>query len=186
MGQIWVTSDWHLNHNKEFIYKARGFETVSDMNKAIMQNHNQSVAMDDHIYVLGDCCLGQDLNNARALMCQMKGHLHIIRGNHCTDTRIEMYKGLWNVEEVVEAKYLTYKKYHFFLSHYPALCSNFDTNRPLKQRTLNLCGHLHTTDAFTDWDKYGAPIVHCEVDAWGCAPVPLDHIIELMKEKVNE
>lgn len=66
MGQIWVTSDWHLNHNKEFIYKARGFETVSDMNKAIMQNHNQSVAMDDHIYVLGDCCLGQDLDSARA------------------------------------------------------------------------------------------------------------------------
>ena len=49
MSKVWITSDWHLNHNKEFIYKARGFETVSDMNKAIIQNHNQSVAMDDHI-----------------------------------------------------------------------------------------------------------------------------------------
>ena len=31
---IWLCSDWHLNHNKEFIWKARGFESVAQMNEA--------------------------------------------------------------------------------------------------------------------------------------------------------
>ena len=28
---IWLTSDWHFNHNREFIYKARGFDSVEAM-----------------------------------------------------------------------------------------------------------------------------------------------------------
>lgn len=185
MGRLFITSDFHFGHNKPFIYEKRGFKNVSEMNAEIIKRYNNVVKYDDEVYILGDCMLGDNVVGCNCLS-QLQGNLHIIRGNHCTDTRIKLYSNLLNVTEVCEGKFLSYNGYHFFLSHYPALCSNFDTNRPLKQRTLNLCGHLHTTDAFADWDKYGAPIVHCEVDAWGCAPVPLDHIIELMKERVNE
>ena len=30
---IFLSSDYHLFHNREFIYKARGFECVEDMNE---------------------------------------------------------------------------------------------------------------------------------------------------------
>ena len=35
--KIWFTSDLHFNHDKEFVVQARGFETVEEMNKAILE-----------------------------------------------------------------------------------------------------------------------------------------------------
>ena len=34
---IWFTSDLHLGHDKDFIVKARGFETVEEMNAEIVK-----------------------------------------------------------------------------------------------------------------------------------------------------
>lgn len=33
MSNIWVISDTHFNHNKDFIYQPRGFKNVQDMNE---------------------------------------------------------------------------------------------------------------------------------------------------------
>lgn len=33
---IWLTSDTHFNHDKDFIWKPRGFQNVQDMNEAIL------------------------------------------------------------------------------------------------------------------------------------------------------
>ena len=32
MGKIFLTSDTHFNHNKDFVYAARGFKTIEEMN----------------------------------------------------------------------------------------------------------------------------------------------------------
>lgn len=185
MGKVYMTSDLHFNHAKDFIYAARGFENVYDMNRALIEKWNKRVAPDDDVYVLGDLCLG-DLEEGRKCLSQLKGNIYIVRGNHDTDTRVEMYRNLWNVKEVAAAMYVDYNKYHFYLSHYPALCSNFDNEKPLKRRTINLCGHSHTKDAFSDWVKYNAPIYHIEVDAHNCAPVNLDDIIWEMEKVVKD
>ena len=31
MRRIWVTSDLHIGHNKEFVYKERGFNQLKSM-----------------------------------------------------------------------------------------------------------------------------------------------------------
>ena len=72
----------------------------------------------------------------------------------------------------------------FYLSHYPTLTSNLDSNEPLKARVINLCGHSHTQDRWADWDK--GLIYHVEMDAHNCYPVLLDDIIEEIKNKVEE
>ena len=51
---IWFISDLHLNHNKDFVYKPRGFDNVIDMNMAIIERWNNTVELDDDIYCLGD------------------------------------------------------------------------------------------------------------------------------------
>ena len=99
------------------------------MNYAILDRHNEVVDYEDDVYVLGDCMLMNNVD-ARALMNQMKGRLHIIRGNHCTDTRMELYRTGWNVVEVCEGKFLHYNGYHFYLSHFPTLTSNMDSDKP--------------------------------------------------------
>ena len=61
------------------------------MNYAILDRHNEVVGYEDDVYVLGDCMLMNNVD-ARTLMNQMKGRLHIIRGNHDTDIRMELYR----------------------------------------------------------------------------------------------
>ena len=43
MSNIWLISDTHLGHDKTFIWKARGFDSVWDMNNAIIERWNEGV-----------------------------------------------------------------------------------------------------------------------------------------------
>ena len=171
---IFVTSDLHLGHNKSFIYKERGFETVEEMNAEIIRRWNSVVGEEDDVFVLGDLVMGS-LENLR-LLEELNGRIHIVRGNHCTNTRWDFYQNLPNVVEVDNSLYLSYDGYKFYLSHYPTITTRTDVRKPLKKCLVNLCGHTHTKDPFEDWGI--GMIYHCEVDAHNCTPVPIEKIIE--------
>lgn len=183
---IFVTSDWHFSHDREFVYKPRGFNSVEEMNIALVERHNSIVTPEDDVYVLGDLCLGgtDSLERNKEFISSMNGKLHIAFGNHCTDSRKKMYAELLNVVETAWAIALKYRKYHFYMSHFPTLTGNLDDlNKPLKNKIINLCGHTHTTNPFVDMDK--GIIYHCEVDAHNSYPVLLDNIINDIKNFTN-
>jgi len=183
MSNIWFTSDWHFNHNKSFVYEPRGFKNVYDMNKMIIKNFNSVVKYEDTVYCLGDCMLG---DNAIGISCLKQlncGNIKIILGNHCTKVREELYKTMYNVEVLGYANILKYHHYTFYLSHYPTIVSNYDADKPLKARVINLCGHSHTQDKFHDFDK--GLIYHCELDAHNNTLVSIDQIILDIKERIN-
>ena len=174
---IWFSSDYHFCHDKPFIYEPRGFPNIHEMNETIVANHNNLVAPEDDIYILGDLMLNNDEDGMKYIS-QLKGNLHIIQGNHDTDKRRTLYDNLHNVVEMAEALYLKYKGHNFFLTHYPCLTGNVDRRHAL----INLCGHTHIQDRFFHWDKYeNSGIYHVEVDAHECCPVSIDQIIEDMK-----
>lgn len=179
MNKIYLSSDFHFGHSREFLYKPRGFESIEEHDNRIIENWNSIVASDDICYILGDCMLGDNTHGIECLK-QLNGKLHIIAGNHCTNTRIELYKQLPNVIFEGYGMPLKYKKYHFFLSHYPTLTSNFDYDEPLKKQVISLCGHSHTKDKFVDIDK--GLIYHVELDAHNNKPVLIDDIINDLKE----
>ena len=183
MSNIYLTSDTHFGHSKNFLYEPRGFKNIYDHDNAIIKNWNEIVQPEDDVYLLGDVMLN---DNDYGLSClkQLKGQIHIIRGNHCTDARIELYKTCPNVVEVCDAKWLKYKKQMFFLSHYPCLTDNHDTDKPLSRRIVNVCGHCHTQDKWLDWDK--GLIYHAEMDANGCKPISIDEILTDIKNKIEE
>jgi len=183
---IFVTSDLHFNHDREFIYKPRGFESVQEMNEGIIERWNAVVHDDDIVYLLGDVCLGggtpEMLNTNRKLIERLNGKIHIIAGNHDTDNRIVMYNTCTNVIDVKWADVLHYKKYHFYLSHYPSLTANLQ-KESLKQCTCNLYGHTHQNENFFNDIPF---MYHVGVDSQNCYPVLLDVIIEEMEQKVIE
>ena len=72
---IFVVSDLHLGHSKDFIYGARGFENVEDMNEAIIRKWNEVVDEEDDVYVLGDLVMGPEAN--LQMLRRLKGRLHI-------------------------------------------------------------------------------------------------------------
>lgn len=44
MRRIWVTSDLHIGHNKEFVYKERGFQSIEEHDSALLSNWNELVS----------------------------------------------------------------------------------------------------------------------------------------------
>lgn len=176
---IYFSSDLHLNHNKSFIYKPRGFDNIFTMNETIIKNFNQIIAYDDDLYLLGDTFLG-DLHAGISLFNQLPGRIHLVWGNHCTDNRKEAIAKCPNVIEIIgHATIIKYNKWHFYLSHFPTCTTNFDDyQKPLKQRTLCLAGHTHSKELFEPCGSYNVA-----VDAHNCCPVSIDEIIKDFKNK---
>ena len=112
--RIFVTSDTHFCHDKEFIWKARGFESIDEMNEKIIENWNAVVSKDDIIIHLGDAMLG---NTEKGIECmkRLNGKILLTFGNHDTDNRITEYAKLPNVELIGYSNILKYKKISFYL-----------------------------------------------------------------------
>ena len=177
-SNIWFSSDFHFGHDKEFLYQPRGFWYIWQHDNEIILDWNKIVKPDDEVYILGDLML-QDNVHGRKCINQLNGIKHIIIGNHDTAQRIEMYKTMRDVVEVVYATQISYGKYHFFLSHYPTLMDNLDRGR----KNFNLHGHTHSKDKFQFID-------HCcynvALDAHDNKPVSIDTIIQDIQQYRQE
>jgi calcineurin-like phosphoesterase family protein len=180
---IFVTSDLHFGHDREFLWGPRGFQSSKEHDEAIIANWNSVVEPEDDVYVLGDIMLG-DNEWGRECMNRLEGRIHLIRGNHDTDKRwYEVYPYIHTVEEMCGwAHVIHYRKYHFYLSHFPTDTANIEAES-LHQCMLNLFGHTHSKDKFrADQPMY----YNVALDANDNTPVLLDNIIERMKNKVKE
>jgi calcineurin-like phosphoesterase family protein len=184
--RIFFTSDLHFGHDKDFIYKPRGVDNIQAHDKLIIINWNRIVEPEDTVYILGDLMLGSFDTSNIAKINALNGNKKIILGNHDTDNRIELYKNnLINTEVLGYGSPFKYGKYKFFLSHYPTLTSNCDeTNKKLKNRTINLCGHTHTNNKYADMDR--GLIYHVELNAHNMQPVLIDKIIEDIRHYIGE
>lgn len=179
---IYFTADLHLNHDREFIYAPRGFSSVHEMNNAIINRWNSLVNMEDEVYVLGDIMLGNS-ESAIKMFKNLKGSIHIIRGNHDTNTRMDLYNDCYNVVEVTEGQYIKIEGQNFYLCHYPTITSNLEKDGNLKGHLINLFGHTHQKTNFYNDIPF---MYHVGVDSHDCYPVPFKQVIEDIKEKRDE
>lgn len=167
---IYFTADWHFCHDRDFIYKERGFNSVEEMNEKIVQKFNALVDPDDTIYVLGDCALN-DTETAIKYMKRLNGNKFLVIGNHDSEAKIQRY-----VEENI-FKDISFgyrikasKRQWFFLSHYPSLVSNFDD--PTK--VYNIHGHTHGKEKF---QIEGGKNYCAGLEAHNCWPVSIETIL---------
>ena len=98
MGRIFVSSDLHFGHDREFLWGPRGFRSSIEHDEAIIANWNSVVEPEDIVYVLGDLMLG-DNEYGKSCVERLNGTIRLIRGNHDTDRRwLEVYPTITNVE----------------------------------------------------------------------------------------
>ena len=190
MGRIFVTSDTHFGHDREFVYGPRGFNSIGEHDETIIGRWNEVVGEDDIVYHLGDVMLG---DNSYGIECvkRLKGTIYIIPGNHDTTARMNLYKQLNNVHVLesgipgleAAAAMLKYNKYNFYLSHHPTLTSNLEKAPYLKMHLINLFGHTHQTKPFYEEMPY---MFHVGMDSNNCTPVLLDDAIQKMKDETQK
>ena len=78
------------DHQKDFLWGPRGFASSDEHDATVIQRYNDVVSDEDIVYILGDVCMG-DLESGINKLKQLKGHKHLIRGNHCTDNKVSRY-----------------------------------------------------------------------------------------------
>lgn len=179
---VWFSSDLHFCHDREFLYKPRGFNDIQEHDEAIMERWNQVVKPNDVVYILGDLMLN---NNQLGItfINYLNGYKYIILGNHDTDARQQLYMtSLNNVVDITYASVIQHHKYKFYLSHYPTITSNVD-EKHFSQHLFNLYGHTHQKTNFYNDIPW---IYHVGMDSHNCTPVHIDQIIADCKAKYNE
>lgn len=176
---IFITSDLHLFHDREFIYKPRGFDSVKDMMNCYINEWKSKVTEDDDIYIVGDFCLGSGYGEIEKLLNSLPGRIHLLIGNHDTDAKVEFYKA-----RGIDAKYvdvIIYKKRRFYLSHYPTHTSSLESDP--KNCVINLHGHIHTKEKFYEDIPF---MYNVSVDANNNHFVTLDEVLKTFNKKVKE
>ena len=179
---IYFTSDTHFCHNKPFLYEPRGFKSIEEHDKTIVANWNSIVKSEDEVYLLGDVMLIDNEKGIKYLK-SLNGKIHLILGNHCTDTRVELYKTCPNIVSIDYAKEIKIGKNYFWLCHYPTITANYDDDKPWAKHLINIYGHTHQQNKFYNDNPY----MYCVcLDAHDNYPVSLEQIVEDVQNKKIE
>lgn len=77
----WFTSDTHFGHENIIKFSGRPFANVKEMNQAMLDLWNETVADNDVVYHLGDVAMGQ-FDDSWEYVKKLKGQIHLVIGNH--------------------------------------------------------------------------------------------------------
>lgn len=175
---IYFTSDWHIGHNKPFLYEARGFSSIEEHDKEVLKRCNEIVKPEDELWILGDLAMSgaeKEWNMVYySIQCQ---NIHFIQGNHDTDNKVDKYIEEYKFEFHGYADILKYSKRRtFYISHYPTIVGNFEDNKP---SMWNLSGHTHSKDKFSIYPN----VYNVSLDAHNCYPVSIETIYKDILKK---
>ena len=177
---IYFISDFHFFHDRAFIWKVRGFESEERMRMTYLSKWKQTIHKDDDVYVCGDFCLGQDYDAIKELIDSLPGRIHLIIGNHDTDSKIEFYKTFSNIVEIVYSIMLNYNGHKYYISHYVTETATLESNP--KYCVINIHGHVHENRMFTNDVPY---LINVSVDVTGGAFLTFDDIEKAFKDEVQ-
>lgn len=176
MGEIFVTSDLHLNHVNILKYepKSRPFQSVAEMNSKIIKNYNDMVKEGDTVFILGDFILG-DTSETEKIISQFKtGSIKLVPGNHDTDKKLEICakNGIEILPQLIDFKR---GKRGFVFCHYP-----MQTWRHEARGAIHCFGHVHNLEKShrVSAIKYPYNAIHIGIDEHDLKPWTLDEIIE--------
>ena len=138
MTRVFVISDTHFGHTKTWAeFKRedgtpmRPFTSTEEMDETMVNNWNNTVRPEDHIYHLGDVVIGR---KHLQIIRRLNGHKRLVLGNHDIFT-VEEYLDV-GFEKVYGVR--VWPKHGYIMSHIPLHPDQ------LKSRNwINLHGHLH-------------------------------------------
>lgn len=79
--KLYLTSDEHYHHRKILIYQNRPFESIAQMNEALISNHNSIVKDSDSVIHIGDFSFGKSEDFIRTAL-SLNGTHYFMDGSH--------------------------------------------------------------------------------------------------------
>jgi len=125
-------SDTHFGHENIIKHANRPFESVLEMDEAMVQNWNSVVKSGDLVYHVGDFCW----NKPKQYRERLNGNIILILGNH--DKRLTTGEKTKFFEQVYDYKKIKDNGHSIVLFHYPIW--SWDG---LYRGTHHFYGHVH-------------------------------------------
>jgi calcineurin-like phosphoesterase family protein len=189
----WITSDLHLNHNKDFLYKKRGFNNIEEHNETILNNINALVQPDDILFSLGDFCLTTPEEKFEELINKINcKNIYLIWGNHPNPIKKIYYREIekqygpdidvypyryknivfvgYHLECIIQGKYVV-------LNHFP-----IEVWENMKDGAYMLCGHSHYSLNRTRKDSVDGLTLDCGWEGHNSI-YNFNEIVSIMKTK---
>lgn len=130
-------ADLHFDHADIISYDNRPFDSVEEMNEALVSNWNRVVGPEDLTWILGDFCAG-GAERWRELLQRLSGKKALIAGNHDDPETVRAVRDL--LEDAAEYREITDGGRHVVLCHYPILAFHDHYFG-----RYHLYGHVHTS-----------------------------------------
>ena len=150
-SKIFFTADPHFGHDmmRTKVRKARNLATVGDMNCLLIENWNNTVPKDGHVFLLGDVSWYRKPEEIKKIFKSLNGTIYLIRGNHDESLTEELIKSIPNVKSIQTYAELMVRieddSYEIVLSHFP-----FEIWDRKHYGACHLHGHCHGTLPFND------------------------------------
>ena len=152
------TADTHFHHAGAIGFYRRPFGSVAEMDAALLERWNATVARGDDVWHLGDFALRLPVDAAGTLLRRLHGRKHLVIGNN-DPPAIAALPGWASVQPYAE---IALDGTRLVLCHYP-----FRTWNGAARGALNLHGHSHGRL------KPLPRQIDVGVDVWGFRPVAL-------------
>ena len=174
-------SDTHFGHKNVIRFDHRPFADVTEMDNALIKLWNSRVKSDDNVYIIGDFAYRND-NESDWYLKKLKGHKHLIIGNHDRDT-LDNPKAMSYFESVETMMHVTDGDKEICLCHYP-LAEWYKS----RHGSWHIFGHIHasTNDTF-EFMKTREHALNAGACINNYTPASINELIrnnELFKEKV--
>lgn len=159
----------HFGHENIVKYNDRKTDDILEMEELLVQAWNDTVRPNDTVFHLGDITGGSD---PAPYLRRLNGRIKVIMGNHDSYRlmRRALQEGL--ITGYVDTDYVRWNHERFWLSHYPHRAW-----RKSNKGSFHLYGHTHG-----DYPGVGRSM-DVGVDAIGFAPISIDEVYELLKDK---
>ena len=133
-------ADMHFDYDSIIAYDNRPFDSVEEMNEALIANWNRVVTdPEDLTWILGDFCSG-DAERWCELLSRLNGRKALILGNHDDPSVLNVEAVRAQLEDVAEYREITDQGRHVVLCHYPILAF-----RDHYFGWYHLYGHVHAS-----------------------------------------
>ena len=181
--KVFVTSDLHLGHQRDFVWKARGFKDVAEHDNGVIDSINTRVRPADTLLFLGDFCLNTTAEKFNEYLSRIQcQNILALWGNHNNPQEKNIYRKA--MPEGVETYPFKYRNMTFMghyveailqgqftvMCHYPIYVWN-----EMSHGAWMLCGHSHYGCPLTTaenvygkildvgWDGHGKPLSLAEI-----------------------
>lgn len=186
-SKLFVTSDTHFNHNQEFIYKKRGYDSPEKMTHDMIDIINTTVGENGILLHLGDFCLNTTADQYHYILSRLRiKEIWMLWGNHNNPIQKSYGGTRKQIADFNNGIFIKYRDHYFTFRKGKKVfvCFHFPISiwDGMSKGTMHLCGHSHGHHSLSRPEDKTYKILDCGWDIHK-KPLTMKEVEDIMEKK---